>query len=246
MIAGEFHFMPVLALTALSESHGLRIAAWCSLLIHAVFAAVIAFDIALGRRQHMKIMNLVWPITALYGGVFALWAYFSFGREMSHAQMQSHDQMHHSNRPMWQTTVLGATHCGAGCTLGDVLAEGGLFLIGASTLLGSTLLTSYVFDFLAAYLLGIVFQYFAIVPMRKLSPGQGIWAAIKADTLSLIAFQIGMYAWMAISQKLLFETPPEPNSAVYWLTMQIAMIVGFATSFPMNWWLIRTGIKERM
>jgi hypothetical protein len=24
------------------------------------------------------------------------------------------------------------------------------------------------------------------------------------------------------------------------------MIAGFLTSYPVNWWLIRTGIKERM
>jgi hypothetical protein len=147
---------------------------------------------------------------------------------------------------MWQSAVVGATHCGAGCALGDVLAEGGLYLLGIGSLLGSALLTSYVFDFIAAYLLGIIFQYFAIVPMRKLSPGQGIWAAIKADTLSLIAFQIGMYAWMALTQKLLFHPSLEPNSPVYWFMMQIAMIFGFITSFPMNWFLIRSGIKERM
>ncbi|MGE4197329.1 MAG: DUF4396 domain-containing protein, partial [Phycisphaerales bacterium] len=29
-------------------------------------------------------------------------------------------------------------------------------------------------------------------------------------------------------------------------TMQIAMLAWFATSYPVNWWLIRSGIKERM
>ncbi len=28
--------------------------------------------------------------------------------------------------------------------------------------------------------------------------------------------------------------------------MQLAMIVGFATSYPANWWLVRRGIKEAM
>jgi hypothetical protein len=28
--------------------------------------------------------------------------------------------------------------------------------------------------------------------------------------------------------------------------MQIGMVIGFATSYPMNWWLIRTGLKEAM
>jgi len=28
--------------------------------------------------------------------------------------------------------------------------------------------------------------------------------------------------------------------------MQIAMIVGYATVYPMNWWLIKSGFKEAM
>jgi hypothetical protein len=28
--------------------------------------------------------------------------------------------------------------------------------------------------------------------------------------------------------------------------MQIAMLAGFITSYPVNWWLIKVGIKERM
>ena len=32
----------------------------------------------------------------------------------------------------------------------------------------------------------------------------------------------------------------------FWFVMQIAMLAGFATSYPVNWWLIRAGIKEKM
>jgi len=28
--------------------------------------------------------------------------------------------------------------------------------------------------------------------------------------------------------------------------MQLAMLAGFATSYPVNWWLIRSGLKEQM
>ena len=38
----------------------------------------------------------------------------------------------------------------------------------------------------------------------------------------------------------------EPTSWSYWLMMQIAMLLGFATTYPVNWWLIRRGTKERM
>ena len=58
----------------------------------------------------------------------------------------------------------------------------------------------WVLDFIFAYALGIVFQYYAIVPMRGLSPGKGILAALKTDTASLIAWQVGMYGFMDLAQ----------------------------------------------
>jgi len=54
---------------------------WLEILARASLAAaflsfvVITFDIVAGRRQRMAVMNVVWPVTALYFGPFALWAY---------------------------------------------------------------------------------------------------------------------------------------------------------------------------
>ena len=42
-------------------------------------------------------------------------------------------------------------------------------------------------------------QYYTIAPMRHPAVVQGIWAAAKADTLSLTAWQIGMYGFMAVA-----------------------------------------------
>jgi Domain of unknown function (DUF4396) len=108
----------------------------------------------------------------------------------------------------------------------------------------------WVLDFVFAYALGIVFQYYAIVPMRGLSPGQGLVAAVKADTASLIAWQVGMYGFMAFAQFYLFphltgQRAPV-NSVEFWAAMQVAMVAGFLTSYPVNWWLVGAGIKERM
>jgi hypothetical protein len=86
--------------------------------------------------------------------------------------------------------------------------------------------------------------------MRHLGKLEGIWAAIKADTFSLTAWQIGMYGFMAIANFWLFRrvlgVKLEVNSAEFWFMMQIAMICGFATSYPVNWWLLRAGLKEKM
>ena len=199
-------------------------------------------------------MNAVWPITALYFSVFAVWAYYRVGRkktkaEMSGSSMGTMAGDHHQNNthtPKAEQVAVGASHCGAGCMVADVFCEFGIAAAGI-TLLGSALWAEYAIDFAAAWALGMVFQYFAIKPMRKLSAGQAIMAAIKADTLSILAFQIGMYAWMAFVFFKLFPHPHlTPFQPQYWLMMQVAMVFGYATAFPMNWWLIRIGVKEAM
>jgi hypothetical protein len=37
-----------------------------------------------------------------------------------------------------------------------------------------------------------------------------------------------------------------PDRAAYWSRIQVGMVLGFATSYPVNWWLIRRGLKEAM
>jgi hypothetical protein len=74
----------------------------------------------------------------------------------------------------------------------------------------------------------------------------GLIAAVKADTLALTAFEIGLFGWMALFSIVFFGHHLHPDSPVYWFMMQIGMVIGFATSYPMNWWLIRTGLKEAM
>jgi hypothetical protein len=189
----------------------------------------------------MWIMNLVWPITALYFGVAAILFYFWMGRKRARDLPEDSAKY---QKPFWQMAFTGTTHCGGGCTIGDIIGHWAVFLFSWK-IADSVLLADYVVDFTLAYLLGIVFQYFAIVPMRKLRPLPGIVAALKADTLSLIAFEVGLFAWMALTRYVLLG-PLHPTEPRMWLTMQIGMILGFVTSYPVNWLLIAKGIKEKM
>lgn len=50
----------------------------------------------------------------------------------------------------------------------------------------------------------------------------------------------------ALTSFAYFDHRLHPDSPVYWFIMQIGMVIGFATSFPMNWWLIKCGLKETM
>jgi Domain of unknown function (DUF4396) len=230
----------------------LHIVAWASVLLGFLCAAIVAIDLG-GHRQKMWIMNLVWPITALYSGPLGLLFYYWLGRadreEGMQSGMQSMQQRGHmshgSDKPFWQAAAVASTHCGAGCTLGDIVAEWFMFFVPFA-LFGMRLFGEWALDYVLAFLFGIAFQYFTIKPMKNLSPKEGLIAAIKADALSLTAWQVGMYGWMAIVVFVIFGRQLQANDPVFWFMMQIAMIAGFLTSYPVNCWLLAIGIKEKM
>jgi hypothetical protein len=128
---------------------------------------------------------------------------------------------------------------------GDVIAESGVAFLGL-TIAGAAVWPALIADFALAYLFGIVFQFYSIAPMRGLGLKDGFVAAIKADTLSILAYEAGMLVWMALVYFVYFHPHLTPKQPAYWLMMQIAMVVGFATAYPMNRWLIKKGIKEAM
>ena len=160
-------------------------------------SAFVIYDILKKKHvQKMKIMNIVWPITVWYLGPFGIYAYSKWGKLTYKNTKQE--------RAFPQKIFSAATHCGAGCTLGDVVAEWLIFFTTLS-ILGLTLYASYVSDFVFAYALGIVFQYFTIVPMRKkiegkkISTKEGLKIAIKADSISLISYEVGLFLWMGLT-----------------------------------------------
>jgi hypothetical protein len=126
----------------------------------------------------MKIMEAVWPLTALYAGPLGLAAYYRWGRPMSLKWMEARNGGM-QGKPFWA--------------------------------------------------------------------GTAIRLAAKADFLALSAFEVGLFGWMAIMQLVLFASPGLPtDSAAFWFLMQVGMLIGFVTTYPVNWWLIRRGIKEIM
>ncbi|WP_225813568.1 DUF4396 domain-containing protein [Streptomyces spinosus] len=218
---------------------------WLSLGLAFLSALLILADIGRGYRQKMWIMNLVYPITALYWGPVALWFYWVHGRKDAQPVIEERGQPDAERLPEWQVMSKAVSHCGAGCTLGDIVGEWIVFATGL-TIAGKSLYADFVLDFVFAWTLGVVFQYFTIAPMRDMSRAEGIRAAIKADTLSIVAFQVGLFLSMWVYQDVIFSPGLPKTSAAYWMMMQVSMVIGFFTAWPVNAWLVRAGLKERM
>lgn len=226
-------------------------------LVGGILAAIyIAYDILKKRHmQKMPIMNVVWPVTVFYLFPLGLWAYWHLGHTYSRTSsrdqqhfVKSHEYTNNKNsRPFWESIFVSATHCGAGCTIGDVISTW-LIFIGSIVIFGSILATAFILDFIFAWLLGVIFQYLAISEMRKVSLREGLVDSIKADTLSLAAFEIGLFGWMTVVALVIFGTTwhANPTEPVFWFMMQIGMTIGFFTSYPANIWLVKKGIKHGM
>lgn len=235
---------------------------WIFIILGLLTALGIALDIR-RRPQQMSIMNVTWPITGLYFPVIGWWMYSVMGRpdgrpKYRHGEQGGRDSSrherngrgsghghHHAPKPKWQSVFVGVTHCGGGCTLGDCLAAP---VVAASgfTVFASPLLGHFVGEFIGAYLFGIAFQLLPMLEMGETRIARAFVRAIQADTLSLVAFEVGMFGWIAVAFLLLLPKIPSVASPVHWFMMQIAMVIGFATAYPANWWLINRGIKQGM
>ncbi len=158
----------------------LTVAAWVLLTLAGLTAVAILVDIyGRGHRQKMAVMEAVWPVTALYFGPLAWLSYRRWGRAGSPQAKRETGVEPDYGEPV--SVGIGVSHCGAGCTLGDIV---GAWLVFAFSweLLGLALPAEYVADFTLAY----------------------------------------------------------------WFLMQLGMILGFLTAYPVNVWLIRRGVKEAM
>ena len=155
-------------------------------------------------------------------------------------------KMEMPSRPKWQSVTLSALHCGAGCTLADIIGSIILLFIPIA-MFGSTLVGGWIFTFILAMIMGVYFQFVAIKEMNDLPASTIIKRALKADFLSLTSWQLGMYVWMYLA---MFPwgliSPDSTLTWEFWFVMQQAMLAGFVLALPVNYFLIKFGVKSGM
>lgn len=77
------------------------------------------------------------------------------------------------------------------------------------------------------------FEYF--------SSGKALGVALLTAALAIVAFDVGMGAAMIFVNFVLMFPPTE---IAFWFIMQIGLILGFATAYPVVLWLVRRGTEE--
>jgi Domain of unknown function (DUF4396) len=137
--------------------------------------------------------------------------------------------------------VLGSTmHCvagdGVGILAGAIIAS--LFHFREAT------------DIALEYALGFGFGWsiFQALFMRGMAGGsyrRALFSAFIPELLSMNCLMAGMVPVMTLAMA---NTPGshDPSRPIFWFIMSMALLVGFITAYPMNWWLVSRHMKHGM
>lgn len=186
------------------------------------------------RTPEMKVMKWGWILVTLYTGPVAFIVYWLSCREPAPG---THEKF---IAPLWKQTVGSAIHCMAGDATGIIVAA------AITSLLGLPMGIDAAIEYAAGFAFGLlIFQALFMKDML----GGGYWHAVKStwlpEFLSMNAVMAGMIPVMIILMTR-DMTAMEPTSPRFWGIMSVASLVGAVFAYPINWWLVKNGLKHGM
>jgi hypothetical protein len=186
------------------------------------------------RTPAMKVMKWGWLLVALYTGPVAFIVYWFSCRKPTPG---THEQF---VAPQWKQTVGSTIHCMAGDATGVIVAAVITSVVRAPMWLDSMV------EYMAGFLFGLfIFQALFMKDML----GGSYWGAVSATILPEWLSMNGVMAGMIPTMVILMSrdmTAMHPTSLRFWGIMSLATMIGAIPSYPINWWLVRRGLKHGM
>ena len=204
---------------------------WFALTIAST--AYVAYDL-LARTPAMGVMKLGWILVLLYTGPVGLVVYVASCRRPAGLSHQAFVA------PRWKQAVGSTVHCMAGDATGIIVAAA---ITGAlATPMGVDLVVEYAAGFAFGLL---IFQALFMKAMKGGSYLAAVRATVLPEWLSMNALMAGMFPVMTL---LKAQDPAAlaPTNGHFWGVMAAATIVGGLLAYPVNWWLVATGLKHGM
>lgn len=218
----------------LADNHDwIDITLWIWFSLTALSAISIAWDL-IARTPEMKVMKWGWILVTLYMGPVAFIVYWFSCREPAPGTHETFIL------PLWKQSVGSTIHCMAGDATGIIVAA------AITSLLGLPMGVDAGVEYVAGFALGLFI--FQALFMKDLLGG-GYWQAVRGtllpEWLSMNTVMAGMIPVMVILMTRDMRAM-EPTSLRFWGIMSLASLVGAALAYPVNWWLVKNGLKHGM
>jgi hypothetical protein len=200
----------------------------------ALSAAYVAYD-AYYHNPELTVMKWGWVLVTLYMGPIGLGLYVLSCKE---PRPFTHEEF---IKPLWKQAMGSTIHCVAGDATGIILAAAITAALGFP--MWVDLITEYVFGFAFGLL---IFQALFMRDMMGGSYARALRMSFLPEWLSMNMVMAGMIPVMVAGMMGRDMRAMEPTQLLFWGVMSLGVIVGFATAYPVNWWLVAKGLKHGM
>ena len=206
---------------------------WAWFVMAGLSTIYVAWDCFAKRNPEMTVMKWGWVLITLYMGPVALALYVLTDKEPRPGE---HEEF---IKPLWKQGVGSTVHCIAGDATGIITAA------AIVTSLGLPMTTDLAIEYAAGFAFGLFI--FQALFMKDMAGGR-YWTAVRRsfipEWLSMNLMAAGMFFVMTqlmMGRDMRAMHPAEPQ---FWFVMSMGVIVGFATAYPVNVWLVAQGLKH--
>ena len=195
-------------------------------------AAYVAFDQFNGNPEP-TVMKWGFILFTLYMGPFGLLLYVLADKEPHPGE---HERF---TSPLWKQGIGSTIHCVAGDATGIILAA------TITALLGLPMWIDLIVEYVAGFTFGLfIFQSLFMKKMMGGTYWENVRKSFMPEFISMNAMMAGMAPTMSLLMMGRDMRAMDPLELVFWGVMSLGVMVGFATAYPFNVWMVKKKIKH--
>ena len=200
--------------------------------IAAASTAYVAFDQFNGNPES-TVMKWGFILVTLYMGPFGLLLYVLADKEPRPGE---HEQF---TSPLWKQGIGSTIHCVAGDATGIILAA------TVTALLGLPMWIDLIVEYVAGFSFGLfIFQALFMKKMMGGTYWENVRKSFMPEFISMNAMMAGMAPIMSLLMMGRDMRAMDPLELIFWGVMSLGVMVGFATAYPFNVWMVKKKIKH--
>jgi FtsP/CotA-like multicopper oxidase with cupredoxin domain len=194
--------------------------------------AYVAFDQFNGNPEP-TVMKWGFILVTLYMGPFGLLLYVLADKEPRPGEHE------HFTSPLWKQGIGSTIHCVAGDATGIILAA------AVTASLGLPMWIDLIVEYIAGFSFGLfIFQSLFMKKMMGGTYWENVRKSFMPEFISMNAMMAGMAPTMSLLMMGRDMRAMDPLELIFWAVMSLGVMVGFATAYPFNVWMVKKKIKH--
>src|SRR6266436_6648826 len=142
-------------------------------------------------------------------------------------------------KALWKQGVGSTIHCVAGDATGIILAA------AITATLGLPMWVDLIVEYATGFAFGLfIFQSLFMKSMMGGTYWQNVRKSFMPEFISMNFMMAGMAPTMSFFMMGRDMRAMEPTELLFWGVMSLGVIAGFATTYPSNVWMVKSGLKH--